>query len=417
MRTGEVNPFSPRAGRWLAGGALVSLLAAFWLLLTPSTGPGIGDVGAHGYSRSALGHFALIRLLRELGEPVVQLRRARDLGDCGLLVLAEPREVRYQDDAQVERWLRDVPATLLVLPKRYGERDPEQPDWVAQTGLLTEADVASVLHDLERWTEAPAPELVRSDVATGWESTYAWPLPTVVAPVQLLRDDYGAVLPLVSGAQGVRLGRIGGVHVLPDRDVIANHGLARGDNAEFAVRLVRELRGVGGPADADPADQGVIVFDETLHGHAVEPSIWHLAGQFPHVLIPAHLLLSFALVLWAARGRFGAPLPLAPAFGAGKRFLIDNVAALLARGAHHGPALRRYGRQRVRAAAERLHAPRGLSDEQCCDWLLRRLPDADRRRRLEALLSRTGAASSARDATAVAREIRTLTQEESHGAG
>jgi hypothetical protein len=211
------------------------------------------------------------------------------------------------------------------------------------------------------------------------------------------------VRPVVLCDQGVLLGAVGDIHVLSDPDVIANHGLLRGENAAFVVDTLRHL-----------AHSGAIVFDETLHGHEIQPSIWHVMGEFPNVLVPVHLLLTMALVLWVAHGRFGPVLPAPAALGAGKEFLIRNVAALLHRGGHHGPSLRRYGRMRVRDAVEALHAPRGLSDAQCREWLLARMRDAESRDELEVLLARSASDTQAREVVATARRIRSLTREVLH---
>jgi hypothetical protein len=100
-----------------------------------------------------------------------------------------------------------------------------------------------------------------------------------------------------------------------------------------------------------------------------------------------------------------------PAIDAGKGFLIDNIAALLRRGGKHGPSLRRYQRMRVRRAAERLHAPKNLSDDGCREWLLQRIPDPALRQELEQMLHRTAEELPRHRAVAVAQRIRTLTEE------
>ncbi len=403
MPAAEVNLFSRRATRALGASAVLSLLAAFYLLLFPGDGRGVRGVGAHGYSRSAIGHFGVIHLLRELGDPVLQLRMVRHLGECGLLVLAEPNELDSRDDARVTTCLQQVRAVLLVLPKRVGRVDADNENWLRSVELMPPADVEDVLTHAGDWIDEAPPALVRTATASGWQSVWNGPAPTLVGPVQLLDPDDTRIRPLVSCDQGVLLGSIGNLRVLSDPDLIANHGLPRGDNAALVVQLLRELRGAGG-----------IVFDETLHGHEIEPSIWHAAGQFPLVLVPVHLLLLVSLALWLAYGRFGAPLPVPAAIAAGKQFLIDNTAALLRRGGHHGPSLRRYGRQRVRATAEALHAPHGLAAGPCRDWLLARVRDPARRQQLGELLERAAKDVPAREALAVARGIRILTEEILH---
>jgi hypothetical protein len=99
---------------------------------------------------------------------------------------------------------------------------------------------------------------------------------------------------------------------------------------------------------------------------------------------------------------------------AGKQFLIDNTAALLRRAGSHGPSLRRYARQRMRRTAEALHAPRGLGDEACRDFVLRRIADPERRRQLQQLLARDAVEVPRAEAVSLARKIRRWTEEMMH---
>ncbi|HEU4418363.1 MAG TPA: DUF4350 domain-containing protein, partial [Planctomycetota bacterium] len=382
-----------------------SLLASAWLLATPGDRSPHASVDADGYSRSAIGHFGLIRLLRDLGDNAVQMRLARSLGGCSLLVLAEPGDAKPAETKHVRGWIDDAPATLVVLPKRTGQRDPGQESWIGTLELVAPAEAERVLQAVATWTDERNASALRADAVSDWTVPAGWPVPDLPSPVQLLADA-PHVEPLIHAPEGALLANVGGVYVLSDPDLIANHGLLRGDNAALAVAMLHRLR----------SGDGAIVFDETLHGHRLAPSVFHLARRFPYVLIAVHLLLLAVLIGWIATGRFGAVLPAAPAIGAGKEFLVDNVAALLRRGGDHGPSLRAYGRQRVRLLADALHAPAGLDDERCRRWLLARITDPARRGELEALLHETRKSMPPNRAVAMARRLRELTEEMSHAA-
>jgi hypothetical protein len=399
--TTAVAPFATRSTPWLVGLAIVSLLASLWLLIRPGDTASRESVGADGYSRSALGHLGLVRLLREQREAVVQSRSMRGPGPCGLLVVAEPRDIDRAEDLRMQLLVETAPATLVVLPKRSGEADPVQPGWIGKVELVSAPDVDAVGRDAADWGDGSWSGVVRTNTVGPWALPSAWQAPTAAAPWQLMatRDD---LVPIVSCPEGVLLGRIGSVHVLSDPDLIANHGLHRGDNTALVLAMLRSLR-----------TDGAIVFDETLHGHRLAPSVWHLAGRYPLVLVTCHVLLLLAVLAWIAHGRFGPVLAPAAAIGAGKAFLLDNIAALLRAVGAAGPSLRRYGRQRVRTVAEALQAPRGLDDAQCREFVAARMPDAARRDELRALLHAERDVAADR-AVAAARRIRTLTEDLLH---
>ena len=400
VATGNETP-APRTSRaplWLGGLAVLSLAAAGWLLLTPGNSQGHRSVAADGYSRSAIGHLGLLRLLRAAGEPVVQSRLSRGPGPCGLLVVAEPDQILASDDARLRSDVEFAAATLVVLPKRAGTVDVEQPDWLERVSLLSPKTVGERFEHVGRWAGVDeVPGVVRVPAVSRWRGPDGWPEPQFAAPVQLLlpHDD---LEPVLACAEGVLLGRLGDLFVLADPDPLANHGLGRGDNANWVLAMLRHCK-----------HDGAIVFDETLHGHRLDPSIWHIAGRYPFVLVTGHLLLVMALVAWMARGRFGPVLRQSPAIGAGKAFLIDNTASLLARAGSHGPSLRRYGRQRLRLVAESLGAPAGLGDDQCRAFVAARMAPADREA-LQRLLERGATELPAAAAVQAAATIRQLTE-------
>jgi hypothetical protein len=392
--------FSGRRGRSLGIAALVSLLAATFLLLTPGDESRVRSAGADGYSISAIGHAGLLQLLRDEGMPVVQLRHRRDAYEAGLLVACEPGKFEDAEREAFHRAMQEAPVALLVLPKRSGSADPKKPRWIANSSPLAVDEVDDALDDLLFSQSLAAPSIVRTDAPTGWQSTdlAGGAIPELPGPVQLMARGAARIQPWIECDQGVLLGRVGDLYVLSDPDLLANHGLVRGENAALVLAFLTRIKG-----------SGAIVFDETIHGHRLEPSFFRELGRFPLVLVAVQLLLLFAVLLWTASARFGAAVPSPPPLAAGKAFLVENVVALLNRRGRHGVAVRRFARQRVRAAADRLRVPRGSSDDVCRDWLLARMSDQTLRDELATLLERVGDDLSSAAALAAARRIHELT--------
>ena len=100
-----------------------------------------------------------------------------------------------------------------------------------------------------------------------------------------------------------------------------------------------------------------MVFDETLHGFAIVPSLWRLLFLPPYLAATALALGAAGLVVWRAAARFGAPLQAmsGPVFRGGHATLIDNAGRLLTAGGHEALVAERYGEATVREALARLH--------------------------------------------------------------
>lgn len=402
-RQAENPAENPAAGRkppsnaWLYWVAAISLLSGIYLLVTPGSGNHAHSIQANVFSRSAVGHHGLFKLLQRLDEPVIR-QRSRFPVSAGLLVFAEPDNTG--DLIELDRVadaMDTADETLLILPKRRGLPSLIDGNWISKSELVPFADIH---HMLESMPMRGLPEIRRVDEVRTWQMFDGQPTPVIAGPVQLFAHD-DLIEPLIECRDGVLLGYLNdryGAYVMSDPDVFANHGLLRGNNAELAVAILRKLRG-----------DGTIAFDETLHGFAREPSVFHLAREFPAVLVTVQLLLLLALVALAARGRFGAIVPPPTPIGSGKAYLIDNVAALQRRAGHHENSLRRYAQMCVRKAARRLRAPRGLNTEQSLDWLRQRMPDEASSTELEELCRRKHLAHAERDVAAVARRIQELT--------
>ena len=349
--------FTRRGAGWLAAVAAASLGAAAFLGVFGDALYDPPSFAPDSFSRSAVGHHAFVELLRALGRPVLVSRhRTADKAAEAVVALLEPR-VGPEDETRqgvVEGIDGSARRLLVVLPKRSAFPDPTRPRFVAHAGLLPPEDPQRVLDALE--LEA---KVVRPDRPVGaWRGEL--PAPTLDRP-QLLAST--RLHPLVATDEGVLAGELEAegrrTIVLADPDVLATHGLARGDNAALAVALVERLGGGALP----------VVVDETLHGFDQQPSIARELFRFPLVLATASALLAASLLAWAALVRFGRPRAPEPPLSPGKLFLIESTAGLLRHGGHAGHAAAAYLRAAKDEVVHRLRPPGEAGEADA--WLAR----------------------------------------------
>jgi len=334
---------------------LVAAMASLGLLRNPDapTGPGV-------YSRSAIGHAGILKLLQLHGvaASASEGASADKVRHGGLLVLAEPAPLT--DPAEL-RLLLSAPRVLLVLPKWSGLADPDQPGWIGAASLLPVIAPMSVLQDaFPRDFGQRAIRYVEG--GPGWPHDALGVTPSFDSAVQLLTGtSLDAVVEGPGGilvGQKVRPGNI--VYVLADPDAVSNHGLAEG-NAAFALALLDRAR-AGGP----------VVFDETIHGFRTVPRRrWLAIFSRPFAAVTFSLLMSASLLAWAD-GRFGAALPRPGLVPQGQLALIGAIAGLLDRAGHRGPVLARYVRGTVQDVSAGLPPVRGDGDTLLAEAELRR---------------------------------------------
>jgi hypothetical protein len=399
------QPFSRMATWVLTAGAITSLLTSFLLLVFRNEDVGEVSVANDSYSVSALGHHLLYELLRATGRPVTQNRMPNgSRAPRSLLVLAEPDR---SDLGKFQSLVSCGRPTLVVLPKRTGDRDPATEHWIASEKLRPESYPQALLGEISTATVdrfGTAPDT--------WQ--FAGAIPELPAPqiddLQLLTGS--GFRPLIRCRQGTLLAELSRtvdtVYVLSDPDVLANHGIDDGNNAEFVLGMLDALREGRG-----------IILDETLHGFEIAPSVWAELGRFPLVLLLAHMFLLLAIVGWLAVSRFGPivvpPRPLTN----DKQFLLDNTASLLMRANHSNVAVRRYFRDRTRLTAQRLGL-KGDNDEALLTALTQRAAQQGNERfgqvRGEVeYLGRLIHHIHPKEATQLARRIRAVFEELVHG--
>ncbi len=317
------------------------------------------------YSVSALGCAGFFDTLRRLDRPA--LRSVGNtlglVGYNGTLIVAEPDLYRLNSSEGIK--LMQAPRVLLVLPKWRGKPDENKPAWIDQVepeALINAKRTLSLVDG-------------RSDVFRDkWPAAWKINL-TGLAPdapnndniIQLIRSK--TMRPVVGNDDGILLGEVGEgentVWVLADPDIMANHGLGKGENAAFMVTVVDMLR-LHKNSDAGAP----IVFDETVHGFLEAQSTpLKLLFRFPFVIATILVCCAAALLTLAGANRFGPALNPKPELDFGKKNLIGNGARLLDYAGHHALILKRYISMTVRQTAYALHAPSGLDEARLAAWL------------------------------------------------
>jgi len=340
---------------WVAAAVIIFAASLYFM-----GGGQLGDpesVGPSTYSRSAIGHAGIAAVLQRQNIPVVK-SQSNSLGQLtrgSVLVIAEPRT----GNEEIIRTLLKADTILIVLPKWSGVRNEKKSEWLRE---VKERGVSDALWTLR--LVAPLGEVARQNTPVTWTTNQLGLAPNVVEPTQLIRGD--RLVPIIGSTDGMLLGEISDrnrkVWVLSDPDVIANHGLARAGNAALATALINRLRGTN----------GVVVFDETIHGYAVKTSNpFMLMFRFPFVIATAQAAIAIALLLWASLIRFGAPQSAPASLKVGRQALLENVARLIEFTGHQQVMIRRYVQETIRDVARQLHAPSALAGEQLVAWLQR----------------------------------------------
>jgi hypothetical protein len=335
----DLRPFSPRALLLLIGVGALAFAAMAYLMISADDRAAHGaEIAPSADSRSAIGFRAFVQLMQRLDVPVAPAGvRVRP----SLQIVLEPRSAR-----DLRALLASNIQTLVVLPKwrGYARSYGEHLTGVSAIDLAQVQALARVVAD--------DAEIVRPESAGPWHNEVFHDQPTFGHP-QLVRSH--KLCPLVSDGEDMLIARVcrqPSIFVLADPDIIANHGLWRGDNAVLAMNAVGLMRNGDGPVATPnaPAPQAT----------QRKPSIWALAFEPPFVLITFAALMAIAIAVWLAAMRFGPPDAEAPERPPGVHTLIEVGARLL--GARAGDRLlRRYAEQVVVDLGQRLHAPRAVS--------------------------------------------------------
>jgi len=308
------------------------------------------------FSSSALGHLLAAEFLEELGFEVSINRR--DFSQVEFttetLILAEPSIANFNEDEQ--QFLSNFSNVILVLPKRSGVQHPIRPNWILDAPLLPTNLVAGQASQL-----IDNLEIVRTPEPDAWSSSHFRGLRPSLPDLQLAHSPQ--LTPLLATDAGSLIGAVRlpdyQLIVISDPDLIANHGLAEGDNAAIFAQLVDMIAGRH------------ILWDETNHGFKISDSIWRATFEPPLIAITISAALTLTILLLATTYRFGSSIPTPAAFDPGKQTLVLTAAKLFADDRHHDGLMQRYLIAGLRRTAHRLNAPSGPITLETLEWLER----------------------------------------------
>jgi hypothetical protein len=333
----ELQPFSQRTLLGLIGLGAVAFLAMAYFMVA-GEGPRESLASPTSTSRSAVGFRAFVELLRHFDMPVAAPTE-QALGNASLRIVLAPRSPL---DAEVRRSVRPV---LIVLPKWLAYARPLS-DRIAESLPIDRGFVQALAREI-----AADIEVVRPADSGGWKINEGLQGEPTLSHPQLVRSP--SLCPLVANDAGMLIARLcarPAVVVLADPDLLANHGLWRGDNAVLAMSLVAHLRRGNGP----------VVALEAVSDQPPPRSIWRLAISPPFVLITLAALLAVGIALWSAALRFGPAAAEEQERSPGIITLIDVAARLLRDKGEGGRLLRRYADLLTLDLGRRLHAPQRL---------------------------------------------------------
>lgn len=311
---------------------------------------------ANSFSYSAIGHRGLVELLESTGIGIrVNQRDLTLTNGIESLIIAEPHLSLLGD--RVVETITSADTVLFVLPKWAGERALDNTDAVSSVTLLPERYISEILEKLSSGFV-----IARTEVEPGsWQMEGFDILPTI-SNVQLLRHVNAE--PLISSEKGSLLMRMringSNILILSDPDLINNHGLSNGSNADLVYSIIQRVR-LGKPAP--------VVIDETLHGFRLEPNFWRAMLAMPFIVATLAAFVTAMALIWSASNRFGAPFRSDKETAAGKRRLIENAVRLIERGRHSREIVNRYFHNVVRQVEEKLHLPDNLAGEKRIEHL------------------------------------------------
>lgn len=172
--------------------------------------------------------------------------------------------------------------------------------------------------------------------------------------MQLIESD--SLEPIIALPGGALLSKVPAqeVYILSDPDVLNTFGLARRENARFALGLMDYLA---------PYADGAVTLDATLHGFERSESLLRAIFDIPFLGATLLALATGGLIGWAAFSRFGPTDRESRILAYGKQALADNSAGLVSMTRREGKMAPGYAHMSRRALIRRLGLPRNISDK------------------------------------------------------
>lgn len=298
---------------------LVGAISFASLLVLSAFAPELRDkntAGLHAYSKSALGYNFAVNLLQELGyttEISQDLNILTYRPDPDFLILTPAN--RYDSDELSDVDFDQDGPTLVVLPKRWGFRDPLNRRFQGRTGFVSLDDInrlAGVVDD--------SIEVRRVDAMTELDGPSGALPVTFLENTQLMKSD--ELIPVIGNRDGVMLGRISNtqIYILADPELFNTHGLSHVENAQAMLVGMREMIGKG---------KGIsVIFDTTLHGFERSRNLLRMLFEPPLLGATLFGFATAILLGWGAFLRFGRPAEAPAEIATGRQSLIESTSGL-----------------------------------------------------------------------------------------
>ncbi len=359
--TGSASPFSPQVIGILIAVATVAFAA---VMVLAGWAPELRDrnrAGEHPYSTSALGFNGFVQLLEAQGYPVRITLSERDIDQRGYGVMILTLPAYASADSIKPRTFSAT--TLLVLPKWSGWPDPLVPERQADTEFIDAASLNDLLEEL--FGDAT---IVRVSPDVLVETSFGQVEVRPDVRLQLLSSDFLETIAGTPNGALVAYDPSRNLYVLSDPDMFNTFGLARRENARFAVQLIDSLR-------TDLAEP--ILFDATLHGFERSENLLKLMFSIPFLGATLTALASAILLGWGACMRFGPPVHEGRAIALGKQALADNSAGLVTMARREARLAPSYLALVRRRTAREIGLPKGMTDTQLAELFDRLGNNAD----------------------------------------
>jgi hypothetical protein len=312
-------------------------------------------------SVSAVGYALFYELLNKNEFKVRRAMRSEPIetGPNELLVLTDP-----DFSIQTKPEILAQPNVLVILPKWSYNTELFKPNWVA---LVHPLPVILLSQGLSRAT-VPDLKTVKGVGKLGKLTVNPFGPelePTFEQPVWLVNSPL--IVPVLANEEGVLLGlyrdKTRSVWILADADLVANHGILKGQNLELALSFMDRIA----PGQA-------VVFDESRDLSGAQ-KVEEEPGEalFPDLISYILLGLTSLMAVFAA-GRFGPILETDEETYFGRRRLIENSSRLLERSGCRKVTVVNYLKMVIKSLAKIRHAPPGLTENELYDWLDRLEP-------------------------------------------
>jgi hypothetical protein len=376
LDTGVILSNAKRSNRiFIIVATAVVILFVFLLLrvLVPRLKSGNSPYGdsldENFYSISAVGFAGFQELMSQAGGPKIkrQTFSNQNLDQDGLLLVSGNDiftlipmafEESQDQDPSDHKPVKKAAALVFLSKWDYGEH-PDQSSWVAEQKLKSSHIVEMEAEYLLPEDQQPQFAIVNWPSADKFSSIWDLPAPVGRDVIQLLKPDRDIVMePIVYTPDGILVARFENlnlvIYLVTDPDVANNHGLGLGNNADFILKVVKNIYRQEGLT----GDMSILDFDVTdfLTADNQNPFFGPLL-EYPYFVITLLTILT-ALIFFAAVGqRFGGLGHFSHEVGFGKTKLIDNSAKLMARPNLLPYALEAYQKMTIQWAEKTFHAP------------------------------------------------------------